>query len=378
MNISFWEFDSWFKDLDLIVIGSGIVGLNTAIEYKKLNKKSKILILEKGILPEGASTKNAGFACFGSPSELLFDVEKTGFENTQKLVERRIKGLELLKKNLGPIKIDYKNLGGYEVFDSINEFEKCNYFLPELNSMVSKFTQKKITYTDSTNLLSHFGLEKGFNKMIKNSSEGQIDTGKMMHELMKLAHSFDIKILNSCPVLGVNDNSTEFPEVKLNNTILKSRKIAICTNGFFNDLFPKSEYVVNPARAQVLITKPIENLKLKGSFHYNEGFYYFRNVGNRVLLGGGRNLDFKNEQTTKMEFNHKIQTKLSEILETRIIPYKKLEIEQRWTGIMGLGENKTPFLKRLSSNVICATKLGGMGVALGSLLGKEAADLLFE
>ena len=29
---------------------------------------------------------------------------------------------------------------------------------------------------------------------------------------------------------------------------------------------------------------------LKGAFHYDEGYVYFRNIDNRVLLGGGRNL----------------------------------------------------------------------------------------
>ena len=85
MKVSFWEFNSWFKDLDLVVIGSGIVGLNTAIEYKKRNRKAKILILEKGILPEGASTKNAGFACFGSPSEILSDLKNQTIEEVENL-----------------------------------------------------------------------------------------------------------------------------------------------------------------------------------------------------------------------------------------------------------------------------------------------------
>jgi thioredoxin reductase len=106
MKVSFWEFNSWFKDLDLIVIGSGIVGLNTAIEYKKRNRKAKILILEKGILPEGASTKNAGFACFGSPSEILSDLKNQTIEEVENLIYRRVKGLELLKSNLGKKNID--------------------------------------------------------------------------------------------------------------------------------------------------------------------------------------------------------------------------------------------------------------------------------
>ena len=66
--LSFWEKD-FFIAYDHIVVGSGIVGLSTAIAIKEKQPNSRVLVLERGIFPTGASTKNAGFACFGSLSE---------------------------------------------------------------------------------------------------------------------------------------------------------------------------------------------------------------------------------------------------------------------------------------------------------------------
>ena len=37
-NLSFWELDSVFNNIDLVVVGSGIVGLNAALHYKTNNK----------------------------------------------------------------------------------------------------------------------------------------------------------------------------------------------------------------------------------------------------------------------------------------------------------------------------------------------------
>jgi glycine/D-amino acid oxidase-like deaminating enzyme len=74
MNLSYWEIKSWLQNIDFTVIGSGIVGLNCAIQLKERFPVAKVLVLEKGILPQGASTKNAGFACFGSLSELIADL----------------------------------------------------------------------------------------------------------------------------------------------------------------------------------------------------------------------------------------------------------------------------------------------------------------
>ena len=38
-NFSFWETQTYFKNIDLIIIGSGIVGLNAAISFKEKYKK---------------------------------------------------------------------------------------------------------------------------------------------------------------------------------------------------------------------------------------------------------------------------------------------------------------------------------------------------
>jgi hypothetical protein len=50
----------------------------------------------------------------------------------------------------------------------------------------------------------------------------------------------------------------------------------------------------------------------------------------------------------------------------------------RWTGIMGVGASKKPILEKIANNVFCGIRLGGMGVAIGSILGEKLANLLEE
>jgi hypothetical protein len=59
------------------------------------------------MLPHGASTKNAGFACFGSISEIIDDL-KSHSEEVYQLVTKRLEGLRLLRKRLGDEAIDFK------------------------------------------------------------------------------------------------------------------------------------------------------------------------------------------------------------------------------------------------------------------------------
>ena len=87
--LSFWEKNS-FLNYDYIIVGSGILGLSTACEIKESFPDKEILVLERGIFPTGASTKNAGFLCFGSLTEILADIKLKGEDNAIQLVEKTL------------------------------------------------------------------------------------------------------------------------------------------------------------------------------------------------------------------------------------------------------------------------------------------------
>ncbi|MGZ3840207.1 MAG: FAD-dependent oxidoreductase, partial [Flavisolibacter sp.] len=70
MECSVWEKETFFAPQDVMILGSGFVGLWSAYYLKKKQPALRITILERGLIPTGASTRNAGFACFGSLSEV--------------------------------------------------------------------------------------------------------------------------------------------------------------------------------------------------------------------------------------------------------------------------------------------------------------------
>ncbi len=368
MNFSYWEIESWFSNIDFTVIGSGIVGLSTALRLRELHPKSKILILEKGILPNGASTKNAGFSCFGSLSEIIDDLQNHTEQEVLNLIQKRWDGLELLRKNIGDSNIDFKQFGGFEIYNSDKEFENCREKCQKINQLLYPiFKESVFSFVDNK-----FGFKKTNKQLAFNKFEGQIDTGLMMQSLLKKAVKNDILILNNTEVTNIKDHNKV--SIELNNDFtFNTGKVFIATNGFANSLLNEK---IKPARAQVIITKPIEDLHIKGTFHLNKGYYYFRNIDNRILFGGGRNLDFKTEETTEFGQTKIIQNKLKEILKTVILPNTNFEIEHCWSGIMGIGNQKKTIVKQISNNVFCGIRLGGMGVAIGSLVGKELAEKL--
>ncbi|TVZ58366.1 glycine/D-amino acid oxidase-like deaminating enzyme [Flavobacteriaceae bacterium MAR_2010_105] len=370
MNLSYWEIKSWCSNIDYTVIGSGIVGLNCALQLKAQFPKANIIVLEKGMLPQGASTKNAGFACFGSLSEILDDLDSHSEKEVFELVNKRVMGLEVLKQTLGVPTIDYQRHGGFELFrnEDTQAFEDCMARKQTINQLLEPIFKADV-FSIKPNSFKFKNIKEQY---IFNQFEGQIDTGKMMEALVSKVQSQGIKILNNCHIEAFSEELNRVL-VKTNAFEFTTSKLFIATNGFAKQLLDEP---VKPARAQVLITKPIAGLHIKGTFHLDKGYYYFRNIDNRILFGGGRNLDFKTEETTEFGETQIIQNKLEELLKTTILPETKFEIDHRWSGIMGVGEQKRPIVKQLSNHVYCGVRLGGMGVAIGSIIGKELAQLI--
>ena len=370
MNLSYWEIKSWLSNVDYTIVGSGIVGLNCALQLQSRFPKAKILILEKGMLPQGASTKNAGFACFGSLSEIVDDLSNHTEQEVVELVQKRVSGLQLLKQTLGEDKINYQQLGGYELFTRSDSklFEDCLLKKEEVNKLLKPIFNDYV-FSLKDNIFNFNNIKENY---IFNQFEGQIDTGKMMDTLLQKVLSSGVKILNNVAVKCFSEIENSV-KIETNQFTFSTSKLMIATNGFASQLNISE---VKPARAQVLITKPIKDLQIKGTFHLDKGYYYFRNIDGRVLFGGGRNLAFKVEETTELSQTELIQKKLEELLKSTILPNTAFEVDHRWSGIMGVGNQKKAIVKQLGNNVFCGVRLGGMGVAIGSLVGKELADLL--
>jgi glycine/D-amino acid oxidase-like deaminating enzyme len=370
MNLSYWEHKTWFTNIDFTIVGSGIVGLHCALALREKYPESKILILEKGILPQGASTKNAGFACFGSLSEIIDDLKSHSEEEVIQLISKRWNGLQLLRKNLGDEAIDFKPYGGYELFlkDDEETYSDCLQKLPFINDILKPLFKNDV-FAKEVDRFSFQGIQE---YVVFNPFEAQIDTGKMMNALLQKANANNILILNQVEVTSYQEKNNEV-EVVLGNFSFSTKKLLFATNGFAAQL---TNNQVKPARAQVLITEPIPNLDIKGTFHLDKGYYYFRNIDNRILLGGGRNLAFETETTTELGQTELIQNRLEELLKEVILPNTDYKIAHRWSGIMGLGSTKKPIVEQLSEHVYCGVRLGGMGVAIGSLIGQELADLV--
>ena len=369
-QLSYWERTTYFEGQDLLIVGAGIVGLSTAIAVKKKYPHWKIVVIESGYLPSGASTKNAGFACFGSPSELFEDLKTIPENQVWETFNARYSGLKTLFELVDPLKIEYNACGSYDLLRT-NDEDIDPDFIAYLNNESQKITKKEKTYLIENDPKGKFGF-KGLKMAYFNSLEGSLHTGKLIEQLHQKAIQAGISILFGMECQKY-ESTKDGVSITLSIGEMKVDRLIICSNGFAAQLVDED---VIPARAQVLITKPIPNLFLNSTFHMDKGYYYFRSINNRILLGGGRNLDINGETTTDLATTEHIQTALQNILDEIIMPNQDVEIDYSWSGIMGVGKSKQPIVKKIADNVYVGIRMGGMGVAIGAAVGQQLSELI--
>jgi len=375
-SFSYWERTAFIDQADVIIIGSGLVGLSAALHLKKQQPKLKVLVLERGFLPSGASTKNAGFACFGTVSEQISAINQSSEEEAMHLVAYKWQGLQRLRENLGDANMDYYQHGGHELFMSHEKdtAQNCIERIGHLNKLLQQAIGQPDIYAVADAKIADFGF-RNVSHIIYNPFEGQLHTGKMMRTLLYKVYSLGVLVLNNCEISAIEQEDNHI-RLTTSQGSFKAGKVILATNAFASQLYP--ELKVIPGRGQVLVTKPVPGLKLKGTYHFNEGYYYFRNIDNRILFGGGRNLDYKAEETWDFGHTDTVKEKLISYLHEVILPGQDVEIDYWWSGIMGFGEEITPIVKQIQPNIFCAVRCNGMGVAMGSLVGEEVAELMLK
>ena len=375
MQLSVWEKESFFAPKDVIILGSGLSGLWSTYYLLKKAPSLSVAIIDRGLIPAGASTRNAGFACFGSVTELLHDIKEMGQDNLLALVEMRYRGLERIRQLFGRGDIGFELCGGYELLsdNNVNEYSHIGEKMEFLNSLLASFTGHKKLFRFAAGKVGVFGFS-GVSQIIENELEGVLHPGRLCQALLRQVQSMGAIVLNGIEVSSFEKEGSRFHLLNRQQVPLKAQRLLVCTNAFARELLPNLDVI--PARGQILLTAPIEGLRFRGAFHYDEGFYYFRHLGNRILLGGARNKAFEQETTVQMETTDIIQQELERFLGHHLIPGIPYTITDRWSGIMGMGRDKMPIIKEVKEDVFCALRMSGMGVALTPIAGDQAANMI--
>jgi glycine/D-amino acid oxidase-like deaminating enzyme len=348
-----------------------LVGLQSASRIKVTYPKARVVVLDEHAMGNAASLRNAGFACFGSAGEMLDEIARTSELEAVRLYEKRFLGIQKLLGRYGADRIGFQASGGTEVFSTDDEAGAVIDQVSALNKALYGVHGKDAFLVCDMNPTKMNVVKSG----VFCPLEGGIQTHLLYRTVREEALRLGVEIYEGMRVVDW-DEKNDFVELRMGNGMrISAGRLLICTNGFTQRLIP--DLAVAPARGQVFVTKAMDALPFEGIFHADKGYIYFRELGgHRILIGGGRNLDFVGEETMDMVVTDQFRSHLKSYLETVVLPGRTVEFEYEWSGVMGMNENRNPIIGWHSNRVCLAVRMGGMGVALSSWVADEVIEVV--
>lgn len=371
-RFGYWSHSSLLTPFDVAIIGGGFTGLCAGITLLQQKPKLRVTILESELIGTRASSRNAGFVCFGSPSELKRDIENHGLDEVLTLLRLKLKGVKVLTQYVKTRKSSFHRAPAYELL--LKDFPEARDKSLDAMESLNKVFQTAIGVADYYSLNKTLALQynvPGLQHVINLKYEAQVNPAQLVESLTMLFRNLGGIYLNGCEAISYEKNKDTIA-IQSSFGTFKTTQMLIASNAFAPQLQPRS--TIQPHRAQVLITSPLPKMPFKGNYHLNFGYLYFRNVDrNRLLFGGARNIDANMEQTAKLGLNDEIQAWLISFLKTTLLPDVPHSVEAQWSGIMGFGKTLLPIQEEIEDNVFLAAGMNGMGTALGPALGYDIA-----
>lgn len=364
--LSYWERSVLLRKFDYVILGAGLVGKQIAIKLKKKHAKARIAIVDRSPISYGASTRNAGFACFGSVSEIVDDFNRSSEEAVMTLLEKRYKGINELVSNFGADNIGYRHTGSYEVFRDASSYEETISHKSYINKLLEKQLgiQDLFTVRDARSMKMNY-----YEKSLFNPYEGMLNSGMLNEVLSDLTHRLGVIPLYGLTVTELQHEDNGYRLTTDSGMDIVCDQLIVANNAFAPQLLPGMDIV--PARGQVIITKPLPEISFDSVFHSDKGYIYFRNIDNRVLIGGGRNHYLEQEKTYDFAGSEALKDYLVRYLAEVILPGIPFEVDMHWSGIMAMGAEKIPIVDRINEHLLVCVRMSGMGVALGPVLSSE-------
>ncbi|HTQ80337.1 MAG TPA: FAD-binding oxidoreductase [Thermoanaerobaculia bacterium] len=361
------------EEVDLAIVGGGIVGLSTAYWLGKAGKRA--VLLEAGGLAGRASGRNAGFLLTGSAEPYTALAASAGERAARRFWEVSSENRELLRTEvLDPGRVD------------------CE-FLPEGSwvAALSDTGQEEVLQESARQLAAlGFNLEWREAAEVRRVSgsaalggalyqprDGGLDPVRLCRGIGRLARGMGVEIRTGFSVRAIEPAGARVRLVSDSGSLV-ARQAVLAVNAYAASLVPALATEVRPVRGQMLATDPGPR-DLPGVWYINDGYEYVRQVSDgTVALGGCRWAAREFEVGTQETPTGTVQGALERFLAEFFPRFAERPIRHRWAGIMAFTADGLPRIGALPEipAALYAVGFNGHGMSLGFATGRYLARRL--
>ena len=373
---------------DVAIVGGGILGLNTAREFKKDNPDARVVVLEANVVGSGPAGRNAGFTTTLFGFEPQVTKLRWGKTKASEAYRYAIKAVNYTKELIedNQLDCDYSHPGLLRVA----------YSKPQVKTLESFYNVfEKLGLAEEMGLRwwSQSDLRNEFNSPmytigLSDPHAGLFHPCKLVRELKRLAVAAGVEIYEQTPVDKIARKQNEVVLDVPGATVCADRTL-LATNAYTHLIkgLKGARGLQFPTWTAVIVTERLtEQQWASVGWANRQGFqdarqliHYFRPTADgRILIGGQdfytrwgfhKNMDF--------DFAPRIWRGLEAHLKRLFPSLREVKVAYRWSGPCSLNLDMAPEIGYLGDErVIYFTGGFGHGLAICHLNGRLVADLL--
>jgi len=366
MTSSIWQQKSAknYPEVENVIIGGGIAGVSLAYWLAKEDQHSSTAILEADFLASKASGRNAGFLLAGTAENYAADVKARGEAKARYLWNYSKENLEMLKTNCAS-KVSSMSFNGTLVGEVDPEAAQ------ELDQSAEMMRQEgfQAAYIDGDQLAEEFGLEAITGGLILKDN-GQVNPVELVGFLAKESGA---TIYQDSLVLDIDFESSK---VKLSGKdfSIVCRRVFVAANSYIPKILPSTRQAIRPVRAQMLAVKSPESNAGQIPVYTHRGYFYFRQVGDELIIGGARHLHVEEELGYDDLVTNHVQEDLEKYIRKHIQGAGSTSVLRRWSGTMGFTDDHLPKIGTASDQIKWMGGFSGHGLGFAFKLARDLVN----
>lgn len=362
---------------DVVIVGGGFTGINTALELAE--KGLKVAVIEAEKVAYGATGRNGGQVTGSLSGDEAMRKQmrnKLGTQVDQYIWDLRFRGHDIIKNRVekyaincdlkfGHLHAAYKPSHMTELSANYNEAVK--YGMGDQVELLSREQMPDYLETD----IYHGAL---YNKKNMHLHSLNLCLGEA-----KAAESLGTLIFENSAVIHIDHGSAKagiLPKVITAKGTVTANTVMLAGNAYHRLERMKMSGKIFPAAGGIVTTEPLGEevaniINPKDLAVYDCRFvldYYRMTADNRLLFGGGANYSGRPSRN--------IEAEMRPALEKTFPRLKGVKIDFQWSGMMGISINRIPQLGKLSDNVFYAQGYSGHGIATTHIVSEIMAKAI--
>ncbi|MFT6286393.1 MAG: gamma-glutamylputrescine oxidase [Halieaceae bacterium] len=356
-------------EADVVVIGGGFTGVNTALELAERGRD--VVLLEANRISWGASGRNGGQIIGGIGHDPERFQKHIGEEGVRAIHQMGLEAREIIRERVEKYQIDCDLKWGY-----------CDVALKprHMKAFVEwKAFEKTIGNPHPYTLLDREELKEYVNSDtylggLMNTGNGHIHPLNLCIGEARAGESLGMRIFEQSRAIEIVHGDR--PQIRSERGSVTADQVVLCGNAYMGDLQTRLARRVLPACSSVVATEPLsqdlaDNL-MPGDLAVCDprtALDYFRlSADRRMLFGGLSNYTGLEPKDLEGTIRRKMLKVFPEL--------EDVAVDYGWSGRMGIGLNRMPQLGRLAENVAYIQAYSGHGVAPTHMMARITAEMV--